>query len=124
MTQRLLKVRLPGKTAVAGVPPRNRRRKGEGPQHVGERVRRVIRVELVSGDPPQPAGQPEYRLPVPERRGLGQDPEGLPPRTQPGDRSCRVCQAETSSSSASTTLENVNPTGFGPPRRSGASGRD
>ena len=60
---------------LVGVPPRQHRGQRQGCQRVGERVRRVVAVRLVGGDPAQPAGQAEHRPAVPERPG---------PRVSPG----------------------------------------
>ena len=70
-----------------GVPPpadgpRRQRSRPRRRQHVDEPVRRVEPVAIVLGDPAQPAGQPEHRLAVGERLGLGHHRHRLPRRDE------------------------------------------
>ena len=81
--------RLARRAELVGVPPRQHRGQREGFQRVGERVRRVVAVRLVGGDPAQPAGQAEHRPAVPERLrpgDLADHPDRRPGRSQPRDR--------------------------------------
>ena len=77
---------LPRRAELVRVPPRQHRQR-EGFQCIGERVRRIVAVRLVDGDPAQPAGQAEHGPAVAERLSFAYHPDRLPGRRQPGDRS-------------------------------------
>ena len=74
---------VPGLAEAMRVPP-TEQVEGHGRYLVHEGVGRVVTVAAVLGHPPQPAGEGQYRLAVPQRARLADHFPGQPRRRKPG----------------------------------------